>query len=342
MDKRRISSAGSVRARARSGFTLVELLVVIGVIGVLVALLLPAVQTARESARRLSCINRLRQLGIAAHLHLAAKKHLPSGAVAQAYADAPQTPWTFYRWSALAQLTPFLEQSNAYNSLDLDVPLYGSDFAVTPQNREAVKLVVPVFLCPSDIQSRVSDLFGPTNFAMCTGTGTNGGSPQDTDGLFYVNSSLRLADVFDGASNTAMVSESTLGTMRPDNHDPRDEYKFVLGSPLTEALCAATPQWNVTDPRGFSWVNGEYRCGLYNHFYTPNSPLPDCLGVITAGPPSVRFTPYGWRAARSKHQGGVNVMWADGSARFIQDAVDEDIWRALSTISGGEVTESLR
>ncbi len=90
----------------------------------------------------------------------------------------------------------------------------------------------------------------------------------------------------------------------------------------------------MSDPRGFSWADGEFRCGLYNHYYPPNSPTPDCLGVVSGGLPPVRYTPYGWRTARSRHTGGVNMLYADGSVRFIDDGVSLSVWQAVSTRSG--------
>jgi len=320
----------------RLGFSLVELLVVIAIIGILVALLLPAVQAARESSRRASCGNNLRQIGVAVHDHIELRGHFPSGSVAQEYASAPATPWTFYRWSALAKLMPFLGNSVAFNSLDLSAPLYGPTFAITVQNRDAVKQLLPVFLCPSDIGRRVTEAFGPTNYAMCGGTGDNGGSPLSSDGVFFVNSQTRAAEVSDGLSNTAIASESTLGQVHTGTHDPQLEYKFVAGAPLTQEFCRLTTQWNVSDPRGFSWANGEFRCALYNHYLPPNSQSPDCLGVVPSGSVTTRFTPYGWRTARSWHPGGVNVLLADGAVRFVLDSIDLAVWKAAATIDGDE------
>lgn len=328
----------------RRGFTLVELLVVVAIIGTLVALLLPAVQSARETARRTSCVNRLKQLGIAAHNHIGAKRSLPAGAVARERPGSPGTPWTFYRWSALASLTPYLENSVLQDALDLDQPLYDSSFGVSIDNRAAVRIVAPDFLCPSDTETRVSEAFGPTNYAVCTGRGEgdpsidgDNGSPLNTEGIFSVNSATRTAEVRDGLSKTALASESLLGQPREGTpHDPQTEYQFVTSAPLREASCRDSQSWNFTDPRGFSWANGEYRCALYNHHATPNSAQADCLGVRIGGSVEVLFTPYGWRAARSWHPGGVNVLLADGGVRFTAETIDLRTWQALSTIAGGE------
>lgn len=324
--------------RILRGFSLVELLVVIAIIGVLVALLIPAIQASRGAAARNSCANNLRQLGIAAHNHQSALGYFPNGSVAKEFTPEPWTPWTFYRWSALASLTPYLENTAAYNALDLTVPLYGgTSFAVRPENVAAVTIVVPEFLCPSDIQRPVSEDFAPTNYAVCAGSGAGGGTPRDTDGVFFFNSETTPAQITDGLSKTALASESLLGQPQSGSpHDPQVEYKFAFSAPLTDAGCNATAQWNVSDPRGFAWVNGEFRCGLYNHRETPNSTVPDCMGVPLGGSLQTRYTPYGWRAARSNHNGGVNVLLADGSLRFVGDDVEASTWKDLATIAGGE------
>ncbi len=93
----------------------------------------------------------------------------------------------------------------------------------------------------------------------------------------------------------------------------------------------------MNDPRGFAWVNGEYRCAMYNHYFTPNSSTPDCMGVMIFGSPASRYRPFGWRAARSRHAGGVNVLMADGGVPFYNDNVDPLVWQALSTRATGDV-----
>jgi len=92
----------------------------------------------------------------------------------------------------------------------------------------------------------------------------------------------------------------------------------------------------VNDPRGFAWVSGEYRCALYNHFLPPNAATADCMGVVLGAGLDRLFTPFGWRAARSWHVGGVNVAFADSSVRGVAEGVDPAVWRGFSTVSGGD------
>jgi prepilin-type N-terminal cleavage/methylation domain-containing protein/prepilin-type processing-associated H-X9-DG protein len=335
---------------SRLGFTIVELLVVIAVIGILTALLLPAIQNARETARRLTCQNNLKQFGIALHRHEDAKKCFPSGAESHAYAKAPSTPYTFFRWSALVRLMPYLEETTAYSAMDLKQPLYGADLKVTPANRSGVAQIVPLFLCPSDRQKTVAAGFGPTNYATCTGKGEGGGTPfggtagkpLGANGIFFINSEMTTSDITDGLSHTAAMSESILGEgpaplYDASRVDPRTTYAFATAVPLTDAACQQAKMWNFTDLRGFSWANGEYRCTLYNHKWGPNSPNVDCVSSQVTGNISVLYACYGWRSARSRHPGGVNVLMADGSGWFCTNDIDIDTWHYLSTRAGNEM-----
>ena len=224
--------------------------------------------------RRISCQSNLRQLGIALHNYESAQGHLPCGAQAQEYPPAPSHPHTFYRWSALAHLLPYVEKSPTHAAIHFDQPLYGPDLHVTEDNRAAVAHVVPLFLCPSDRQQPVSIGYGPTNYATCTGSGSGGGTPFESDGLFYVNSRTRVSAIKDGTSKTVAASESLLGDgperlLDRRQIDPRTVYAFANAVPLTEQACSQARIWNFTNRRGFSWANGDYRCTLYNHYLAP-------------------------------------------------------------------------
>ena len=165
------------------------------------------------------------------------------------------------------------------------------------------------------------------------------GALHETDGICYENSKVSSAMITDGLSHTALASESILGQPNAavgSDHDHQVEYRFLLSPPLTDGRCDGSRLWNVSDPRGFAWVNGEYRCTLYNHYLLPNSTTPDCMGVVVLGRPEQRYRPYGWRTARSRHVGGANLITADGSVQFISDDIDTFVWQGLSTRAGSE------
>lgn len=326
----------------RRGLTLVEVLVVCAILAALAGMLLPALQAAREAARRGSCANNLRQLGLAARGFEVARGVFPVGSESRPWPAQPRHPHQFYRWSGLAHAAPFFEAAELIGGLDLAVPLYGTGFQVMPQNRATVARIVPLFLCPSDARTIAASGFGPTNYALCSGSGDGGGTPFDADGVCFVNSRVRARDVGDGLSKTVLASESLLGTGPLASDDraaqsPQGSYAFVTEVPLTDAICAAANSWNYLNQRGFSWANGEYRCAVYNHALPPNAAIMDCIANDTTSSDVARtLAVWGRRAARSRHPGGVNVALADGAVRFVADGIDSSVWKAAATRAGGE------
>jgi hypothetical protein len=145
--------------------------------------------------------------------------------------------------------------------------------------------------------------------------------------------------------DTQMDPSSGFGAVSPERN-----YKFTLGfsavADLTDSRCDGTKNFNSTlgngnDPRGFAWCSGEYRCALYNHYYAPNATNFDCITSVTVDPtlpPQKLYAAYGWRTARSKHPGGVNLLNADGSARFVDNGISLTIWKAMSTRNGDDDT----
>ncbi len=327
--------------KTRTGFTLIELLVVIAIIGILIALLLPAVQKVREAANRVKCENNLKQIGLAMHGYHDAQGSFPPCYEKKVSPQYPSTPSFLFRWSPLAKITPYIEQDNLYHSLDLTIPLYiDTSLTVAPPNVPGVRQKIALYVCPSDPQEPINPDFGPNDYVACYGSGLNGGSHDPSspnldppNGIFYTGSRTRIADITDGTSNTAMMSESLQGPggSAPSGPLPADSplrqtlYASITPSaPMTDMACDAATMW-ATD-RNSKWADGDVYCSIYDHYRTPNSSHWDCI----AGP-------YSWRGARSMHAGGVNLLLGDGSVRFVTNGVNVDTWRALASRNGAEV-----
>jgi prepilin-type N-terminal cleavage/methylation domain-containing protein/prepilin-type processing-associated H-X9-DG protein len=323
---------GTGRAR---GFTLIELLVVIAIIAVLIALLLPAVQAARAAARRIQCVNNLKQLGLGMQNHHDVQGTLPWGAK-----NNPAQTWAFL-------ILPYLEQVQMSNALNMTLA------ATVFENSTVVQSKLGVFACPSDplgyalwnstsatIPSRSKGNYvvnwGNSDFEQNMPLAT---IPNDSlapanlgpyafvtslTGPFRVNNTTTavtpfgLRDIIDGTSNTMMASE----------------VKFVRDASNGKS-----------DARGDVWAEGT-KCGYTFMAATPpNSLIPDQLDGTNgcpnknSDPPCVQTSgnTREFNAARSYHPGGVNVLFCDGSVKFIKDSVSLPAFRALSTMRGGEV-----
>ena len=315
----------------RRAFTLIELLVVIAIIAILIGLLLPAVQKVREAAARAKCQNNLKQLGLAMFNHESALGYFPPGYEQKVTAAYPSVPAFRFRWSALARLTPYLEQTAIHNACDLENPLYNATGAVinSKGNQLAVRQSESILLCPSDplTGTQPDPTFGPVSYNACVGSGRNGASRTPTaatlappDGVFYNGSKTRVTDIADGTSNTALMAEGLLGA----NTGPVASGSLPADLPTRERLYAwtqvggAMPN-NCTSPVEFRsdkntrWADGDAYETLYDHGLTPNSATVDCIS-----------TSANWKAARSKHTGGANVPRADGSVTFAPNGVDRD------------------
>jgi prepilin-type N-terminal cleavage/methylation domain-containing protein/prepilin-type processing-associated H-X9-DG protein len=330
--------------QGRPAFTLIELLVVIAIISVLIALLLPAVQAAREAARRAQCANNLKQIGLALHSYHASWESFPVGFLYAYQGASPASSPLQYRWSALAQMAPNLELTNLSNALNFNFPIAykppagGSAFwPYYPANTTAMATHVALFLCPSDGAPAPATDSGPARYAFCAGDGSNGGDATNANGAFILGPPQSVASISDGASQTAAASEQLLGIAGPYTQTtptplPSPWTRAVAhaaAGPLTDSACArAELGWLLN--KGTGWWDGNYLNTLYNHYLTPNAGRPDC---------TVYHNP-GWKAARSGHPGGVNMLFCDGHVLFVKDSVDPRHWRALATRAHGEVLSS--
>ncbi|MAT72489.1 MAG: prepilin-type cleavage/methylation domain-containing protein [Planctomycetaceae bacterium] len=319
--------------RRRVGFTLVELLVVIAIIGVLVALLLPAIQAAREAARRTSCTNNLKQLGLALQNYHGAFGRFPYGAqglgVTSMNYDSgePRTPFYIY-------IFPYVEQTNVFDLYDFDKSVQFQTAAV----QETIRKPYDVFRCPSDESVRLEQgvyseyktnygvNWGPWSYDCqqirvvsdtvqlrgCPGTQTS--STVGTTAPFWVKYGAKIGQITDGTSNTLAMME-------------------MLQVPDRENF----------DRRGRMW-NDDSGCYQIMTRYTPNTDAPDesyCNELLEGYPcinRGISNRKNAQLASRSQHPGGVTAVLCDGSVHFFADSIDIVSWRALGTIAEGDIS----
>jgi prepilin-type N-terminal cleavage/methylation domain-containing protein len=300
----------------RPAFTLVELLVVIAIIGILVALLLPAVQAAREAARRMQCRNNLKQIGLAILNYESTNKVFPTGEVHGGSwntgysASAAGSPPNHCEWDGQIGIWsnlifPQLEQQAAYDLLDFKIRKQYT----SANNRQVMKMPFAFYFCPSDPYKGLTTVWGSSDnvarimhYFAVSGEDEGSSTPHKDgavtyghcnwhNGMFYNDSEIEMGEVRDGTSNTAMICE-TWGRTTVNHTEPG------------------------TDSRGMNLHNVVY----FN--YPPNA---------------TKVNP--WKA-NSFHEGGVHLVLVDGSVHFINNSIDGPTWRALSTIKGGEVIDA--
>ena len=333
------------------GFTLVELLVVIAIIAILVALLLPAVQAAREAARRMQCNNNLKQFGLALHNYHSAHGRFPPGTISkdeggEGIFRKPEWPYL------IVHLLPFLEQQGMLDLLDVNPPLTSPSrynaANVWPQGIQTAS--VSTFQCPSDgygdKRLNMDALLGYTNTAKLFRSNYlgifSGANMQDVafrsgeSGLYTPGSySSQFIRAY-GARGERALFDINLSTKIRDITDGTS-YTLMMVEHLTDNAF-----------RGWFWTS-QASASVIFAWVTPNSSSPDHLsGCDLPGVnqpemnlPCVEESHLYPRTAtaRSRHPGGVDVVLADGSAHFISDTVDVNLWRALGTIQAGEVNQ---
>jgi len=291
--------------RGSSGFTLVELLVVIAIIGILVALLLPAIQAAREAARRTECNNNLKQIGVAMHNYHDTNKVLPAGFLYRTPAGDPDWGWA-------VAIMPFMELDALYQQLDVGKKRLTQFYytGATPDEQALLQTPIKAYRCPSDVTKALNNLcaFGslsPAPFSLATsnyvgysGTGGNSGT-TDAGGLFYGNSWRNFRDVLDGTSTTLMAGE------RCHSH--------------LAAVWAGVGRKNSYGNEGTARTLA--RAGFVINWDYVASGNPENQG----------------KGVASFHPGGVNVLLADGSVRFVSQNTNTAVVQALGNRAEGTV-----
>ncbi len=293
-----------------SGFTLVELLVVIAIIGILIALLLPAVQAARAAARRVSCTNNLKQWGLAMHNYESSNRVFPPGC----------THWASYqkRMSFVIPMWPFLELNDLYDDYDFDYSFH--DWI----NERVVIQKSPLYFCPEDrIGCWEGDAWAKrsrgnyvVNWGYCDSRVQTTPSGEPTrPGPFGPDKYTRVGDIADGLSNTMFMAEVVQA-----KNDTEFDFRGDFINDDLGACCIMT----VSTPN-----SGEDTMACFN---TADRSYP--------GPCNDNRGDRVYVSSRSLHAGGVNVLFGDGSTRFVLDEIDIETWRALGSMSGGETVSA--
>ena len=319
--------------------TLVEVLVVIGIASILLSLFLPAVQSARESARAASCRNRLKQLTLAAHSYESSHSTFPY----------TSTAWILdgTRYTAVSPhmgLFPYLDgTSNSTLSVNsTSIPGWNATWPPRFTTAELTRLqneVTPVFICPSD-----GERPGATQFRANLGISIHvlppSGTVEHTSrmGAFVNGGALSPEDFTDGLSNTVMFSERVLGDFQTAHYHPFRDF-FADGSIVTRTTdfvrhCRSDATFDPPEQysyAGGSWLLGGFLNTWYTHVLTPNSTIPDCStgSVAVDGGPGIV-------SARSMHRECVHAAMADGSVRVVSSTINAAVWSELGTRNGTE------
>lgn len=332
--------------RRPHGFTLIELLVVIAIIGVLVALLLPAVQQAREAARRTQCRNNLRQFGIALHNYHDAHSCFPPGSVVR-------IPDTYAGANTL--LLPYIEQANLQFNYDMN---RSWEF----QAPAVATAVIPMFVCPSNTGDNPRDSealrnlqqaggplpvgtrFGITTYLYCRGSSDAWCYVPNLNpnrGMFLNSATVRMRDLLDGSSQTFAMGEGATGDRWPLCHGAGCSIPMTAPSggrwPAEQAWLIAVPNSITYLQAGLMVISSIFGCTVDKLNKYPVTDSCSDVNQITDCRASYEGGPHSASNFRSDHKGGGHFLFADGSARMISENIDMKTYRAVSTIAGGEV-----
>ncbi len=350
-----------MKTHPRRGFTLIELLVVIAIIAVLIALLLPAVQAAREAARRSQCVNNLKQIGLAMHNYHTGTNSFPLGASYQAY-NAPNSMTRWANWSAVALMLPYLEQNPLYSAINFNyTPEWGGTQAY-PINSTVYTTIINSFLCPSDGNGTKQNGYF-NNYACSQGT-TNWGYPFDDNnpqyycrstGAFAYQNNYTVANFTDGTSNTVAYSEFLVND--PSNAPKLGKATGNTGSGgnivydvSTIPFSSILADWAACNTKfmssggagngpGSTWATGAMGYTMFNTVVPPNGGNYVKWSACRMGC-CVQAQHADYVAATSNHSGGVNVLFADGSVKFVKSTISVPTWWAIGTKANGEVVDA--
>ncbi len=352
--------------RSRPGFTLIELLVVIAIIGVLIALLLPAVQQAREAARRIHCTNNLKQIGLGLHNYHSTHNVFPPGGSRNPYEfpgvydSGTANPTTGYpswdSWSAHALLLPYVEQTALFAAINFNYGSGARGGTGAAMNSTVYLSVVTTFLCPSD--TNAGSRSGNTcNYFSSQGTSTYNccnNNLRTVTGLFGNEAAFGVADCKDGTSSTIAFSESLTSEATP-RVNQRGNSTGNIGSNMAAnqldvstmvngvaavkndlQLCSTRYQTSFGGGNGSRWGNGAMGYSIFNTVATPNATKWGACRMDCC----VQAQHAHYINAMSYHSGGVNVVFGDGSVKFIKDTIAMPTWWSLGTKANGEVVSS--
>jgi prepilin-type processing-associated H-X9-DG protein len=316
------------------------MLVVIAILAILCALIIPAVQHSREAARRVRCAANLKQVGLAVQSY-----HSSHGVLPHAWGWPNHSSGSIVlhkQFSIFTQLLPYFDETILYASINFDAGIddfylfdSGPEFRRMGANRTVIAAGIDVLICPSDAAGH-EDASGGTNYRV--NLGSNRWYYSKDGPMMARFQSTSLAHTRDGASNTVAFSEK-LRSERDERFEPRtDMVVGGLGLPYSaeqsRARCAEGPDSPLKffEVAGLTWFVGTLSQTCYNHVSEPNGTVPDCISITNPI--------NGLSSARSDHPGGVYVLMLDGSARFVQETISRETWRAMGTRAGGELVHS--